>query len=138
MFKRYRRKIAVNRYAGSVVNSMVGIAMLMMLVACSALPSRTPEAIGLAGERIELNAVAAHVALANLVDNAEISRKQIEAACKKLKQIDGTMSDEDRHKVLQEALQLLNEASTAFRCYGYSIKLPQDQTCSTCAQQGPH
>lgn len=92
----------------------LALALVTMLAACTPLPTAIPEAIGLAGNRIELNAVAAQTALNNLVDNAEISRKQIAAAQGQLNQIVGTLSQQDRDRV-QNASQLLEQASNGLQ-----------------------
>ena len=94
------------RWAG---RTALGLAVVAMFAACAPLPSAIPEAIGLAGNRIELNAVAAQTALANLVDNAEISGKQIAAAQEELSQIEGTLSEQDMGR-MQKASQLLDQA----------------------------
>ena len=99
----------MNKRVSYVAIRIFGAAIFVTLTACSALPPATPEAIGLAGKRIELNAVAAHTALTNLIDNAEISHKQIKAAYEELEEIEGNLSEEDRRRV-QEALRLLDEA----------------------------
>lgn len=94
-----------------ITRSTLGIAAVTMLAACSPLPTATPDVIGLAGDRIELNAVAAHTALVNLIDNAEISRKQIKAARDTLEQIRENLPETDPNRSqVQQVLQLLDQA----------------------------
>ena len=89
-----------------VARNTLSLTTVITLVACSAaLPPATPEAIGLAGDRIVLNAVAAHTALTNLIDNAEISRDYIKAADEQLRQIGGCLSGTNKSR-FQEALEL--------------------------------
>ena len=104
----------MNGLIGWFSRSTLGLAALVTLAACSTLPPTIPEAIGLAGDRIELNAVAAHTALDNLITNAEISRKQIDAAQVHLKQIEGTLSEKDKSRI-QQSLALLDDAETGLQ-----------------------
>lgn len=95
----------------------LGLAILAMVLAqsaCTSLPSAIPEAIGLAGQRIELNAVTAQTALTNLVDNAEVSRKQIAAAKSELAQISVSLSESDKAH-MHKATHLLDEAAAGLR-----------------------
>ena len=99
----------MNRLVRMASRTALALASVIMFAACAPLPSAIPEAIGLASNRIELNAVAAHTALNNLVDNAEISRKQIAAAQSELNQIAGALTEQDRARV-QNASQFLDQA----------------------------
>lgn len=107
-------RINMNRLIGWVGRSTLGLATILTLAACSTLPPTIPEAIGLAGDRIELNAVAAHTALDNLITNAAISRKQIEAARNYLKQIEGTLSEEDGERI-RDSLRLLDDTESSLQ-----------------------
>ncbi len=94
---------------GLLGRTTIGLALLMVLAACSSLPPGIPEAIGLASDRIELNATAAGAALDNLVVNAEVSRQQIAAAREQLDRMDD-LSEESKGQ-MNSVLRLLDRAS---------------------------
>ena len=107
----------MNRIAFSSCRPAFGLAILAIVLAqsaCTSLPPAIPEAIGLAGQRIELNAVTARRALTALVDNAEVSRKQITAAKNELSQIAASLSESDKTH-MHKAKHLLDEAAMGLR-----------------------
>lgn len=109
-----RMKITRNRLVCWASRTALVLASVTMFAACAPLPSATPEAIGLAGNSIELNAVAAQTALNSLIDNAKISREQIAVAREELSQIAGTLSPQDLDR-LQKAVQFLDRASNSIQ-----------------------
>jgi hypothetical protein len=102
----------ISSSARTAIRSSMFLLLMLGVMGCSSLPASTPEAIGLAATRIELNAVAAQTALNNATDNGLFSQKQLEAALKKLEAVDTSNLSATDQTSFADASRLLKNAQS--------------------------